>query len=249
MNTKEDGRGAAQKSKEKWAMAGSWAITLFVLQRVYADGMHRTKRLASMIGDPGLVQPVDEKLLAPMACIQAFAIEQLLKSLAMRGGKTPKETHDLKALYDGLGRGCTRWPKVQQCCQKEYHEWRKVALELVREQPEGMGAGLRIEPNLGRLLDKHKHDFVRMRYIEELPKEEARPGRDRLAMFLCLCALEALRFQKIIDDDYDKQTRYSITGSGETEGSMLRTRGKSLINCYLADGGQDLSVARQKIPW
>lgn len=224
------------KSKQKWALAGSWAVSLFVMQRIYGEAMKGTKRLQGLIGDVGLVQPADEKLLIPMMCMQAFAIEQLLKSIVIRGGKDAEKSHDLGKLYRNLD-GCSAWPKVKDLCQREYYAWREQALALAQE------AGfekLSVEHSLGTLLEKHKDDFVKFRYAEEMEPGPENAIKDRLGMFLALCALEATRFQAIADDG-NHEMKYSLTGSQGSVRNQLAERAKNLLRGFLADGGQDLS--------
>lgn len=232
-----------ERSRRKWAVAGNWAVSLFVMQRIYGEALKGTDRLAGLIGDVELVQPANEKLLTPMAVMQAFAIEQLLKSILLRGGTKPKKDHHLGRLYRKLKR-CPNWPGVKKLCDEEYSEWRQQAMELWRE--EGVEK-LEIEPSLEALLEKHGSDFVKLRYADEAPDGKFRPGKDRMDMFLALCALEATSFQAILDEGASG-TKYSLTNSEGVVREGLSRWAKNLLRAFLADGGQDLSRMGNQ-PW
>ena len=236
----------ADKSKAKWAVAGSWAVTFFVMQRIYAEALKGTKRQEELIGDADLVRPANEKILIPMVCMQAFAIEQLLKSILLRGGVEPPGTHDLAKLFGQMSQ-CTEWPGVQKACQREYFAWREQALSLAREEG---GMELKIEPRLDQVLVRHRRDFETYRYPEQ-PKlgseKPADPIRERMDMFLALCALEATRFQKICEDDYEGE-QYALSGTQGQVRNVLTNRAKNLLRAFLADGGQNLTPLRN-YPW
>ena len=200
--------------------------------------MSRSPRLASLIGDIEVVCPPNERLIPAMMCMQALALEQMLKSIAIRGGKKRRQTHDLGILYEEL-KACPNWPQAYNQLQDEYEMWRIVGRAVLHK---GGLKGVSIERDLGKLFGRHAKDFLTFRYPEEVVLTEETIAKDRFGMFLAVCAVDAMRTQKMLDDE-GHNAWYALAGRRTKKVRMEQAKQASrLLHVWLAEGGHDMRI-------
>ena len=228
-------------SERKYLASQSWARAVYVMQRVVAERMAGTERIERILGAGDMLDTEHGGIWIPMICVRAMALEQLLKSLVIRGGERGSvRGHDLRELFDRVTDEMEGWKGLRTLCEREYKVW----LRLAQGEAKRGGSDIKLDTgsSLRELLTRHRDDFAWFRYAEE--KGNERKTKDWVELFAALCALEAVRFQKTLEDEGYKE-KYMLSGSTGPVRNVLVERAKRLLAMYMADGGQDMRIKEQ----
>ena len=233
-------------SDRQWWTGHEFLVALYGMQRLDMEaeaemsGRGNTDGLRRMMGHwPKLRNDDGTPVLGlPMAVVQAFALEMMLKSLLSREGRDTEDQkyhkHQLKLLYEQLSE------RGQEGLQREYAAWVEQARMVIRlaggrGNPEALKD---LDRDLRSLLERHNNDFLGLRYQEAYEVE--RVVTDRLNMFLAVCAGDAMAHHKMKERKGEHEP-YLLSGTTGRTRNEATERAKDLIVKYIANGGQDLA--------